>query len=571
MSDNENRDSDEESAVKENDEEKDEEKETKSDNEGSIHSDGEESEQENIPEVNIESADEDEEDKHSDKMNASDNESADEEGKDDQSSVHVGSDVENKSDDEEERNDQENRESSPNSPSSPIQTEEKELENDEPKSKKHESDGEENAESESDGESDESEVGGLIADIFGESDEDEEFEGFNEDDIGAGKSSKDSPAKVKKDKRKRAKIMSDSEDEKEDQEKEENEGETSGIIEDVPAPPAEEEENEEIPIEEEPPKKKKKVEDSDSDDDVDRKMREDFVSDFDLMMLKKKEENSKRRRRRDVDLISDSDDLIADIISQMRQAAEEDKILNEQRKTATKKLKILPMVMSQLKKQDLKTAFLDQGILNVIAEWLTPLPDRSLPHLNIREGMLKQLSDLPSFDQSLLKSSGIGRALMYLFKHPKETKGNRALAGKLITEWARPIFNVTTNYHSLTKEEREQRDYDHVPKQMKRKDRDSTEDDSSQQKNIEKDMESEKTTIRPGDKGWIGRARVPMPSTKDYVNRPKWNVEMEFGRGPSKKPLSRIEKHMRSLQDKKRLNKQQRAITISIEGRKMAI
>lgn len=40
------------------------------------------------------------------------------------------------------------------------------------------------------------------------------------------------------------------------------------------------------------------------------------------MMQKKKEESGKRRRRRDVDLISDSDDLIADIISQMRQAAE---------------------------------------------------------------------------------------------------------------------------------------------------------------------------------------------------------------------------------------------------------
>ncbi|KAA3670058.1 transcription factor SPN1 [Paragonimus westermani] len=238
----------------------------------------------------------------------------------------------------------------------------------------------------------ESQVDGIIADIFGESDAEEEFEGFAENEV----------------------------------EKE--------IEADQLSHPSEQ-------------KTRKHTSDSDDGDEGEDEDGDTFVSDFDKIMARKREELSrKRRRNRDIEFLNDSDDMILAMISRMREAADTDRQLLAANKPATKKLKMISEVASLLRRADLKTALIENGMLSAITEWLAPLPGHTLPNLVIRDTMLSCLREFQALPTEVLQDSGIGKALMYLYKHPRETRENKDRAGKLISKLL--VYSLFIRHHA---------------------------------------------------------------------------------------------------------------------------
>lgn len=96
---------------------------------------------------------------------------------------------------------------------------------------------------------------------------------------------------------------------------------------------------------------------------------------------------------------------------------------------------MLKMAMSQLIKKDLQLAFLEHNVLNVLCDWLAPMPNRTLPCLIIRESILKLLQDVRLLHH--LTARSIMKFNLHLFTVPHD----RQVVFEAIRNWkSRDVF-----------------------------------------------------------------------------------------------------------------------------------
>ncbi|KAG4300693.1 hypothetical protein PCK1_003122 [Pneumocystis canis] len=149
--------------------------------------------------------------------------------------------------------------------------------------------------------------------------------------------------------------------------------------------------------------------------------------------------SSRKKKRKDEDLEEIADDEIIALREKMRQAAIDDAQANAEKKPATHKLKMLSEVESALRKTSFTESILDNNLLEVVRIWLEPLPDRSLPALNIQKVLFSALSRLP-IQTEHLRESGVGKVILFYKQSKKPDPLIKKQADQLISEWSRPII-----------------------------------------------------------------------------------------------------------------------------------
>jgi HMG (high mobility group) box len=255
------------------------------------------------------------------------------------------------------------------------------------------------------------------------------------------------------------------------------------------------------------PKDPNRVVDSDDsggDDDEDDKPPKELTL-FDRMQADLKAQARTNRARVEV-----SQDILnanaRHLVERMRKAYETDLDSIKRKRPAFAKLKMLREVHVNVLKKNLTMTLLDARILDVLNDWMMPLPNGSLPTIKLREGVYAMLDLLITEGgdseeyRDPLENSKIGLTVRNMILHPKETEKNKAFLQRMAAKWIRIINKTDTDYKNLEAYERGAAA--HVARR---------------QRTIMQAAVKERARYNS--------ARVPQPAVHDFVARPSARME----------------------------------------------
>ncbi|KAL1809114.1 hypothetical protein DCAR_0728646 [Daucus carota subsp. sativus] len=264
--------------------------------------------------------------------------------------------------------------------------------------------------------------------------------------------------------------------------------------------------------------------------------------------------------------------LVEKVMAELEICAEEDAKLNMLSKPAINKLKKLPLLTEVLSKKQLQQEFLDHGVLTLLKNWLEPLPDGSLPNINIRAAILKILTEFPidleQFDRrEQLKKSGLGKVIMFLSKSDEEITSNRKIAKDLVDKWSRPIFNKSTRFEDMRNFDDERAPFRRSSgkKPINKASGMQSRDDDFDLAEFSQESKSSQSSSRQ-------HASRPEAMPLDFMVRPQSKIDPDEIRARAKQVVHdqrRLKMNKKLQQLKAPKKKQLQATKLSVEGRGM--
>ena len=89
---------------------------------------------------------------------------------------------------------------------------------------------------------------------------------------------------------------------------------------------------------------------------------------------------------------------------------------------------------------------MDNNLLEGVSRWLEPLPDKSLPALDIQKEFFPILKKMEYIDSNVLKESRLGRVVLFYTKCKRVTPDIQRAANDLVSVWSRPIIKRSASY-----------------------------------------------------------------------------------------------------------------------------